>query len=299
MMDAVRKKTLPRGIVLAVVAASAVTVGLLSAHTNLRTVWQKIASPAATPFAIFGRFHAVWFACCVALAALCGAVAFRLSEKRRKAALDSVVFLCGTAFLLLEVFKQFLWCFAVSEGGYPFAIFPFQFCSLPLYLCPAAPFLPTRAKTACYRFLALYGTVGGALVVGYPDLSAITALAVHSMLWHTVMIALGVFLLISCGIGADFRAEWGSATAVFLLSFAAATLLNLVLRKTGVNLFYMSPYHTTYFWVIGDVQTRAGWGAAALLYLHLFAFAAAFPMWFSGKMLLLLRRKQTKKKKER
>ncbi len=271
--------------------ALTLVVGILSRFTDFRTVWEKLALSRSVNRQPFGVFHLVWFLACFLLAVIAGAFAFRFSEEKRESITDSIVFFCGIAFLLLEVFKQDLWYFGISAGEYPFSVFPAQFCSLPIYLCPLAFLLPKKARQVCYRFLALYGTVGGALVIGYPNIPKLTILAIHSMLWHTIMIVLGVYLLLATETGHSFIKEWGPATALFICFFAIATILNIALRKTDINLFYMSPYHTTYFWVIKDVQIRFGWLASVLLYLVLFAFVAFFPMWTIARIVYILKRK--------
>lgn len=253
--------------------------------------------PAKTPRA-FGLFHFLWVGIAVLLSVFWGILAWRLPRKGREEKIDRRVFLCGVCFFWLEVFKQLLWCVAIFPTGYPFQIFPFQFCSLPLYLCLLAPMMPWRAfRTACYRFLALYGTIGGCLVVGYPAFPELPVLCFHTMIWHSLMIALGVYLLIATRTGKHFLGEWLPATALFLGSFAAATVLNVVLRDlpgegSGVlNLFYMSPYQSTYFWGISDLWTQFGWGAATAGYLILFSIGAAAPVWFVGRFFCFLQKK--------
>ena len=290
-----------RAAAVAVFGAVALTLILLlrsgAAPWLLRLLKELDTRPAKTPEA-FGLFHFLWMGICLLMTGFAVLFAWRMPEQGRGERIDRNVFACGAAFFWLELLKQLFWCFVLSPDDYPFQVFPFQFCSLPIYFCLLAPILPWRAaRTTCYRFLALYGTVGGCLVIGYPDFPDVAALCFHTMIWHSLMIAMGIYLLIVTQTGERFLREWFPATAVFLGSFAAATALNVAMNdlpgKTSgpLNLFYMNPYRSTYFWGISDLWERFGWGVAALGYLVLFAVGAAIPLWFLGYLFRFLQRK--------
>ena len=74
------------------------------------------------------------------------------------------------ALLLLagELFKQQFW-FAFY-GYYRWEIFPFQFCSVPIYVSLFATVAPwAKAREVCYRFLAFFGIIGGLAVMLVPS----------------------------------------------------------------------------------------------------------------------------------
>lgn len=246
----------------------------------------------------FGAFHLISLGGCVLLTLLAVCLTWRVPAERREQTADCTVFAAGTVFALLELYKQLYCYWILGNGVYDFSVFPFQFCSLPIYFCLTTPLLPNgRAKDACYSFLALFGTVGGYLVMGYPSLPASLPLCLHTMGWHTLMIMLGGFLLVIRGIGGNFRRDYLPAAGIFLGALTLATLLNVVLepvaqRFTGVlNLFYMSPYHSTNFWVISDVQRLFGWVPSMLCYILMFLILGAYPLWLLGKGLRSLQKK--------
>ncbi len=226
-----------------------------------------------------------------------------LGAKKGRERTDHTVFAFGIAFFFLELYKQLYVTFVLCEGRYDFGFFPFQFCSLPLYLCLSVPFWKEgKWKEACYRFLALYGTMGGCLVLAYPAWFDSLALCLHTMVWHIAMISLGLWILFSRGYGSRYREELLPATAVFLGAVTVATLLNVLLHsaaansKSPLNLFYMSPYESTYFLVIRDVWQAHGWLAAMVCYLFLFIFVGASLVWL---LAFLIRRLQAHFSKKR
>ena len=249
----------------------------------------------------FGVFHLLCLAACVILTIALGAWAWRIPEGRVERVTDLTVFAAGMLFLIMELYKQLFATFVIRNGIYDYSIFPFQFCSLPLYVCPIVPFIRNReVKRAFYCFLALFATVGGYIVVGYPRFSPHFTLCIHTMLWHTVMVILGGFLLILQRVGKDFHRDFLPAAAVFGWSMMIATALNLLLQEraaaTGsvLNLFYLSPYGETAFLVIRRIRAAFGWFPAVLSYAILFCVAGALPLWLLGRFFTKIRKKQKK-----
>ena len=137
-------------------------------------------------------------------------------------------------------------------------------------------------------------------MVGYPRFYQQFTLCVHTMLWHSIMIALGCFLLITEGIGRSFRREMVAPTVMLGGSMVAATALNLLLnprasRAVGVlNLFYISPFEQTYFWCLGTAQETFGWLPMFLSYGIVFFVLGAVPLWFLGRFFVKIRFKKNK-----
>jgi len=251
----------------------------------------------------FGAFHLGWLISCVALGVFCALLGARSSGRHT----DSVLFSFGIAFFLLETYKQLYSFYVIQDHVYDFGFFPFQFCSLPLYLCLLLPFLPSGPiKRALLSFLVLFETMGGCLVMGYPAFYDRVSLCIHTMLWHTLMIALGCFLLFSLDFGKSWRREVLPAVPIFLGSLALATVLNIVLHPMAqgspnpLNLYYISPYGITHFVVVGDVRRWLGWFPALMTYAILFVFVGAtlvFGIRFLIRQLALAIRQQKTEEK--
>ena len=264
--------------------------------------WFRIADtrPEPTPGA-FGSFHFLWIFICAISVILAILAAWRLpfsnSDRRKQTTVDRTVFAFGILFLMLELYKQFFFWFILNGKRYDVSIFPFQFCSLPIYFCLLAPLLPSAAfRNGCYRFLALYGTVGGYLVIGFPNLPDVMVLCYHTMIWHTLMISLGAFLLVATNCGEKLWRDILPGTVLFLLFFWIAMLFNRVLiplEASGgkLNLYYMSPRYPTTYFVIRTVRAKLGWGASAVCYQLLFIFVGALPLWLLGRIFCFFRKK--------
>lgn len=306
MRSAGRERAVRLGIVLGLLLLTVTAVLLLKSGAGnwLKELLRLTDDHLSRKPRAFGWFHISSVVFCLLLTSGAIVLALRTSAARRAEAVDRTVFACGVTFALLELYKQLYCFFVIGNGFYDYSVFPFQFCSLPIYFCLLTPLLPTgRIKSACYAFLALFGTVGGYLVIGYPSFSDRLSLCVHTMLWHSLMIALGAFLLAAGnwyigGWGKSLRRDYLPSVLIFLCMLGLATLLNVALEpltahSPGVlNLFYMSPYHPTYFWIISDVQRRFGWSASMLCYVLMFLILGALPLWFLGRWLTKWREKR-------
>ena len=155
----------------------------------------------------------------LATAALAAWLACRLHLKRQNLLLNLLALL----FPLSEIWKQLLLTWA-NGGVYRWWYFPFQLCSMPLYLLPlrqllALCLLQSHAlrlrqslalrlrrvpllswlSSVLTDFLADFGLLAGLFAFAdqtgmrYP----LPALTLHSYLWHFAMIFLGLFLILS------------------------------------------------------------------------------------------------------
>lgn len=157
-------------------------------------------------------------------------------------------------FLLLEYFlffsetaKQLILTFALNGGKYNVWYFPFQLCSLPLYLLPVYLCVKSSStRQVLLTFFMTYNLLGGIAVffdtsgMHYP----LTLLTVHSYLWHILLILLGIYsgyLLLHTA-----RITWTlflKSTLLYGISCLIAEFLNLVLSPLGIiNMFYINPH---------------------------------------------------------
>jgi len=235
---------------------------------------------------LFSPFHLICLIVCIGLALFAA-----LSEWGRRVDRDRLLFGAGLVLLLLEVYKQLFVHALYGNGRYDFSILPLQLCSYALYVYLAIPLLPRgRVKDTLTSFAALYLTMGGCLVMAWPRFPEQGALALHSMLWHTVMIVVGVVLLRSQGEkGYPFPMVRGGG--VFLAVFGLAILLNRVLTPLAegsagaLNLFYMHPDHPCSYLIIRDAWRMGGHGAALACYALLYLTLGAHLPWGLGWLL--------------
>lgn len=173
------------------------------------------------------------------------------------------------AVLLLagEVFKQLFWY--AFYGYYRWEIFPFQFCSVPIYVSLFATVAPwAKVREMCYRFLAFFGIIGGLVVMAVPSAVLYTyfvPISIHSMVWHSILIIMGVYLIVSRGYGRKLK-ELLTPFYMFLGFVAIAIIGNVLVYKLhlgtaacqpgdNLSMFYLSPYYPTQFPLLGAVQS--------------------------------------------
>lgn len=139
---------------------------------------------------------------------------------------------------------------------------------MPIYVAIVASVIPwDKAREICYRFLAFYGIIGGLAVMLVPNAVLYTyfvPMSLHAMLWHALLVVMGVYLIVSRGYGKKLREM--AAPAIMFLGFVALAIIGNVLVyklhlgtdacQPGDNLsmFYISPYYTTQLPLLGTVQ---------------------------------------------
>lgn len=92
-----------------------------------------------------------------------------------------------------EVLKQVFRFLIVDQGVYNWWYFPFQLCSMPIYLCLLLPRLKKGRRTVV-TFLADFALLGGIAVYLDPSdmLSPSLFLTLFSFLWHDLLIIIGI-----------------------------------------------------------------------------------------------------------
>lgn len=202
-----------------------------------------------------------------ALAVTCAFLSCRLSESGQRYLL---IFL-SVLFPLSEIGKQIL--LYISNGcSFDWWYFPFQLCSMPLYLLPLYCLLPEkyeRLRLALADFLTDFGLLGG--IFAFADSSgmhyALPVLTLHSYLWHFLLIFLGFFLIFAQKNSTHLK-DFLLPGAIFLLMAGIATCLNLLFHaKASINMFYISPYYPMGQVAFRTVARFTGQTAGRLIYL--------------------------------
>ena len=98
---------------------------------------------------------------------------------------DRLFFLCGLLMLCSEIWKQYTLTFPLGGGAYNWWYFPFQLCSIPMYILAAYPWLRRPGiRRTLLAFLMCYTLLGGIAV--FADTSGLhyvyAPLTVHSYL---------------------------------------------------------------------------------------------------------------------
>ncbi len=200
----------------------------------------------------YSQYHLTWIIAVAAIALVLALLFSRVSDKTARIIIASA----WAVMLIMELLKQFVNCIHISgeeiTWRYNFGVFPYHFCSTPLYVLPMAAFMKDgyRRNTAIV-FLATFAVIGGLAVYIAPDsvLLGHRFVDFQSMLHHGIQIFIGLY------IASKYRniltnKNFNRATIAFLFMSYLAILLNVTFMKifeiqgiiSSINLFFINPY---------------------------------------------------------
>ena len=137
---------------------------------------------------------------------------------------------------LMEVFKQ---TYLLVNNLWSLWYFPFQLCSMPMYL-----FIFKKEK-AYLKFIKTYSLLGAICAIAYPmDMIAHgPILCIHSYLFHYIIILMSSIIYFNKFDEDNFK----DATILFLKMCFIATLINFVFNNKGeINMFYINCLRRSY-----------------------------------------------------
>lgn len=172
-------------------------------------------------------------------------LAFLLSRRGRTL---RRLFACGLILGAGELYKQLFLTLIVHPGVYDWWYFPFQLCSIPMYLCLLLPVLPVRTRIPVLVFLRDFGLLGGFMALAEPSglMHSYLSLTLHGFLWHFFLLFIGFTCHFSFGSGEAFRSLRGflQCLPIYLGCCLIALAINLAAGPAAdIAMFYLSPYH--------------------------------------------------------
>jgi len=177
-----------------------------------------------------------------------------------------------------ELYKQIFLFYIINHGSYDWWFFPFQLCSIPMYLCLLLPFLRAGScKTRIYTFMQDFSIMGGVAALVIPEgFSYIHwSLTLHGYLWHIALIIISLLIWVS-GRADHSRKGFFNMLPLFFFCCFAATLINITAPGHGrANMFYISPLTESTQPLFRELTARIGIIPANLLYLATVCVGAA------------------------
>ena len=239
---------------------------------------------AETP-AMFGAVHlGILGAIALTLVLL-----FFVLRKRSEKALLRLLFVLGVCMLSAEVWKQWFVHRYVYNGVRSMWFFPWQLCSMAMYVSTAAPFLKGKARDAALVFLCTFSLVGALVALAVPAdmMRPQILLFAHSFLYHAVMLieALIAVLLLT----RRPRVSFLPALVLFCGMALVAEGINLVSHAIipsityQANMFYITPFYPTTQPVFDVIAQRCGIAVEIVLYLGVIAAASCglYRLWYA------------------
>jgi len=202
--------------------------------------------------------------------ALCAFLAWKL-RKANERTNRAILLGCGIFLLICEVYKQLFYYYHIGDRNYQWWIFPFQMCSVPMYLCIIAPLLkPGKVQKGMYNFMMIYNLLGG--FMGFVEPSGIIheywTLTLHAFIWHMMLVFIGLYLAATNRGGKEIK-DYKSATITFVALCCVAFCINVALREVSggsVNMFFVGPSNSSLV-VFKQISEAAGWYVSTLLYI--------------------------------
>ena len=237
----------------------------------------QTAWPMETP-AMFGPFHLI-FVAVSAVICVCLAVLLRSLSRRTVLLILSTL---GWLLIASEIYKQLFYYYVVNEERYDWWWFPFQLCSVPMYLGVPLPFLKEKAQTTVGTFFGTYTFLGAVFALAVPAdmLRPYLTMTLHAFLWHAILLFMSL-ISITTGLWEPSRKAFFRATRLFLFLALAAAGINMVGERhtfipgTYPNMFYITPYHYNTQPVFQDISSRYGIMAGNMVYLAAVILGAA------------------------
>ncbi len=207
----------------------------------LDAFFESVAFPME-PIPAYGAFHILYT---LIGFALCGFAAWKLRHVSDRTA-GRILFGLGLLLAVSEAFKQLFYYFVMKDNCYSWGDFPFQLCSIPMYMCLIVPWLkPGKLQRGMYSFMVLYNLLGGAISFTEPSglLLDHWFLTVHALVWHMLLVFVGLFICIS-GRGGSRKSDYKGATWTFIalcgIAFCLNCFVQLVLGES-MNMFFVGP----------------------------------------------------------
>lgn len=222
----------------------------------------------------YGAFHIIFMLAGLALAFVAAYMLRKTGKKGNRA----VLLVTSLILISAELYKQLFYFFVVGGGQYQWWIFPFQLCSVPMYLCPLAALLPEcKARKAIYDFMLSYNLMGGFVALLEPSglVHEYWTLTLHAFVWHILLVFLGLYLWLSGRAGRSIR-DFRYPAALYMVLAVVAFIFNITLAgpaKGDINMFFVGP-RTSPIVVFETIAQNFGWYVCTPLFLFASSVAA-------------------------
>ena len=232
------------------------------------TAWSMEKPPA------YGLFHLSFAFIGFALSVFLAWKLRKLGDKGNRILLMS----CGIFLLISEFYKQLFYYYYIGNRSYQWWIFPFQLCSVPMYLCLIAPCLKSgKVQQGMYNFMMTFNLLGGLMAFIEPSgiVHEYWTLTLHAFIWHMLLVFVGLYLGFSNRGGKTMK-DYRLAIITFLALCVIAFTLNLCLAEVSqgsVNNFYIGPSLSPLA-IFKDIAKNFGWYVCTILYIPVVSLGA-------------------------
>lgn len=228
-----------------------------------------------------------WFHILFIILSIGAAVLLCLTHKKDdRDRVRRIVLITAITVVILEIYKQINYSFSYSgesiEFDYQWYAFPFQFCSMPMYIGFLAGIIKKgKVHDALCAFLATYSIFAGICVMVYPNDVFIGTIGINiqTMICHGSMVTIGAYLLYSGHVKLEHKTILG-ATLVFSVCVGCAAIMNEIAYYSGLlesetfNMFFISPHCEGTLPVYSWVQQIVPFPLCLIIYIAAFSAAS-------------------------
>lgn len=219
----------------------------------------------------------------VVLIAVLLALAFAFLFAKTNVNRSGVITVFGVVLVILEVFKQCLLTYVT--GHYSWSDFPWQLCSVPMYLCIAHSFAK-RSRGTIENYLMCFGFLGGVAAMIEPRSSfyPYLLLTIHSVAWHAILLMLSFYLMMGTSKSRSVRG-YRSAGILYVITALIAILINWLtvgVSEGASNMFFLGPNYPHMF-ILNAIYHSYGWIVESIVMI-LATLAAGFVVYFVSGM---------------
>ncbi len=201
-------------------------------------------------------------------------------RKNKEMTFRRVLLSVGSILILSEIYKQIYYVYAAGGEGYDWYIFPFQLCSVPMYLCVAVGLMKkNKVRDALCEYLVSIGFLGGIMAYAEPSgiLNGHYFTLIHSCIWHALLVFIALYILFTDN-AAHSLGGYKRSMLVTCGVVICATMLNIIFsKKPDFNMCYISPFYNTPLAVFKSFdeffEGALGYGAGRILSIIIYIIA--------------------------
>jgi len=212
------------------------------------------------PIKAYSIYH---FLFCLGLIALAVLIVYFLKKVNKTAVITAI----GIVLVAIEVTKQIF--IQQIYTSYSWSDVPFQLCSVPMYLCLLYP-VAKKLRETIENFLRSFCMMGAIVAFAIPCdvFSKYLALSIQSIVWHELLLILGVYCIASSGKDKKlgFKDYRNNALLYLVLAFIAMSI-NALLKDVSsgtANMFFLGPSYP-YMVYCNNVCDKFGWVVESIL----------------------------------
>lgn len=200
----------------------------------------------------------------------------KLDEKRLLKLLHNI----GLLMMISEVFKQIFCFYYVFDKTINLWFFPWQLCSVSMYLAFIAIYLNKAHQNTILVYLSTFNIFGDIAALIFPNdmLRDQIPLVFHSFIFHGLIISLAIISIHILKNRNNYNFK--SSVILFLITAFIAEIVNITAHylinniSREPNMFYISPYMATTQPVFGYIASNYGINIEIIIYTILLILSA-------------------------